>query len=88
LYFDAAREFWKALCIGLGLDATPDFETMTIRHLGALMLARIDGKSPVEYIRDEEVKVKVREAAINILLDPPANIEKLIAWISKWYIKE
>ena len=88
LYFDAVREFWKALCIGLGPDATADFEAMTIRHVGGLMLARIDGKSPVEYIRDEEVKVKVREAAINILLDPPASMEKLIARISKWYIKE
>jgi len=88
LYFDAVREFWKALCIGLGPDATADFEAMTIRHVGGLMLARIDGKSPVEYIRDEEVKVKVREAAINILLAPPASMEKLIARISKWYIKE
>ncbi|MHB8653826.1 MAG: phosphotransferase family protein [Terriglobia bacterium] len=88
VYLDAAREFWNALCIGLGPDATHDFELMTIRHFGGLMLARIDGKSPVEYIRDEEVKVKVREAAINILLDRPPSMEKLIARLSKCYIDE
>ena len=41
---------------------------MTLRHLGGLMLARIDGKSPVEYIRDEATKERVRRAATRIMV--------------------
>jgi 5-methylthioribose kinase len=73
LYLEAAREFWKALSAGLGPEGAADFEAMTVRHLGSLMLARIDGKSPVEYIRDEATKNRVRQAAKRILreLRPP-----------------
>jgi 5-methylthioribose kinase len=83
VYLEAVREFWKALHAGLGLGATGDFETMTIRHLGGLMLARIDGKSPVEYIRDEQTKERVRRVAKSIMLDPPGDMEALIGGISK-----
>ena len=38
---------------------------MTIRHLGGLMLARIDGKSPAEYIRDEPTRQRVRRIREN-----------------------
>ncbi|HEV2232701.1 MAG TPA: aminoglycoside phosphotransferase family protein [Terriglobia bacterium] len=82
IYFDAVREFWKALHAGLGLDETGDFETMTIRHLGGLMLARIDGKSPVEYINDEKTKARVRKVGKSILLVPPSNMNELVAVIS------
>ena len=44
---------------------------MTLRHLGALMLARIDGKSPVEYIRDEITRERVRRFAKRLLLERP-----------------
>jgi aminoglycoside phosphotransferase (APT) family kinase protein len=87
IYFDSVRAFWKALRTGLGPDPGRGFEAMTIRHLGALMLARIDGKSPVEYINDTETKELVREAAMNILLDPPFMLEQLIARISKRFVK-
>ncbi len=83
VYLDAAREFWKALQIGLGPDTPRNFEYMTIRHLGGLMLARIDGKSPVEYIHDENTKEIVRDVAKSILLDPPSRVEKLIEWIAE-----
>jgi len=87
IYFEAARAFWKALRVGMGPEPSRRFEYMTIRHLGALMLARIDGKSPVEYIRNEETKVIVREAATNILLYPPPTLEELIDRISKRFVK-
>jgi len=47
---------------------------MTLRHLGALMLARIDGKSSVEYIRDEAVKERVRTVARRILFGRPQRL--------------
>jgi 5-methylthioribose kinase len=79
LYFQAARRFWRALVAGIESHRHSDLERMTLRHLGGLMLARIDGKSPVEYIRDEETKERVRRLAQNILLDPPESLDEAIS---------
>ena len=43
------------------------------------MLARIDGKSPVEYIREEETKERVRGVAKRILLEQPQDLAKVAA---------
>ncbi len=43
---DAARGFWSAYCEASGWDV----ERETVRELAVLMLARVDGKSPVEYL--------------------------------------
>ena len=81
LYIEAARPFWKALTAGLGSAGGSDFERMTVRHLGALMLARIDGKSPVEYINDESTKERVRRVAKGILLERPERLEEAFALV-------
>ena len=77
-YFSAVREFWKGLGAELQGGVSRGFEALTIRHLGALMLARIDGKSPVEYIRDEERKERVRAVAKRILREQPQALEPVI----------
>jgi 5-methylthioribose kinase len=81
LYVEAAREFWKALTTGLGAAASSGFERMTTRHLGALMLARIDGKSPVEYIQDDNTKDRVRRVAKCILLERLERLEEVIGLV-------
>jgi hypothetical protein len=43
------------------------------------MLARIDGKSPIEYIRDEMTKARVRRFAKRILLEGPWQLEEALA---------
>jgi aminoglycoside phosphotransferase (APT) family kinase protein len=42
--------------------------------LPALLLARVDGKSPVEYITTEDDRGSVRRAARLLLLDPPDRL--------------
>jgi 5-methylthioribose kinase len=74
-YFSAAREFWRELARGAAGAALADFESMTMRHLGALMLARIDGKSPVEYLRDEPAKENVRRFAKWLMLEGIHSLE-------------
>ena len=49
--------------------------------LPGLFLARIDGKSPVEYITDERSKDRVRRVARELLADPP---ERLSAIRDSW----
>ena len=79
LYFSAAREFWQELLRGTEKAVLGDFEKMTMRHLAALMLARMDGKSPVEYIRDEMTKERVRRFAKRLLFENPRRLEDTMA---------
>jgi aminoglycoside phosphotransferase (APT) family kinase protein len=52
--------------------------------LPGLMLARVDGKSPVEYLTDEARKAVVRDVAIPLLLKPPAALTEVLgAWRSR-----
>ncbi len=77
-YFEATRQFWQALRSELESETWDAFEAMTLRHLGALMLARIDGKSPVEYIHDDDTKGRVRRTAKRLLLERPVRIVRAI----------
>jgi hypothetical protein len=43
------------------------------RTIGALMLARIDGKSPVEYLTDERDRALARTLGRDVLVNPPAD---------------
>lgn len=45
--------------------------------LAALLLARIDGKSPVEYITDESAKARVRRFALRFLLQPARELSAI-----------
>jgi len=69
----AAASFWLALRDDLP-EPAPWFEAATVAHLGALMLARIDGKSPVEYLRDAALRARVRDFARNLMLAPPSRV--------------
>jgi 5-methylthioribose kinase len=80
-YFAAAREFWASLAAELDASPLTDFEPRTLRHLGGLMLARIDGKSPVEYIQDDETKNRVRRTAKRILLEEPKRLEIALSMV-------
>jgi 5-methylthioribose kinase len=51
------------------------------RLLPALLLARIDGKSPVEYVTAEAQRDLVRRVALPLISDPPATLQALrAAW--------
>jgi 5-methylthioribose kinase len=49
-------------------------EPRTIRHWGACMLARVDGKSPVDYLSLQQQAV-VRDFTRRLLLTPPRQLE-------------
>ena len=52
-------------------------------QLGCLMLARIDGKSPVEYITDEPTKETVRRVSRFILHEQSAKMSDIYACITR-----
>lgn len=54
-------------------------ESRAARLLPVLLLARIDGKSPVEYLADETDKNKVRKIAQKFIVEPPDKMEIIAA---------
>ncbi len=83
LYLQAASACWQALKTDIGEPAEGGFESMTVRHLGGLMVARIDGKSPVEYIRDDGIKARVRKVAKQILVEQPRSLDEAFVQVER-----
>ncbi len=83
-FFEMVREFWSAYR-GAGFQpARPDsrqagqvenlpHEAHTVSHLAACMLARVDGKSTVDYLT-LEAQSFVREVTRGWLLSPPDRV--------------
>jgi len=67
------REFWSAYrCAFSDPVIASAIEMRTGAHLAACLLARVDGKSPVDYLTSEE-RPRVRRFARSLLPAPPAN---------------
>lgn len=79
-YARAARRFLEPVIEALPAGAVW-FERTTVRHLGCLLLARIDGKSPVEYIQEEPLKAAIRAFARRLILEPPDSVAAVFASI-------
>jgi aminoglycoside phosphotransferase (APT) family kinase protein len=58
-------------------ESAQDLEARVARLLPALFLARVDGKSPVEYIVDETDKDLVRSVAIPLIREAPATLAQI-----------
>jgi hypothetical protein len=54
-------------------------EARTARLLPGLFLARVDGKSPVEYVTAEKDKDRVRRVAAALLRDPVDRLADVAA---------
>jgi 5-methylthioribose kinase len=72
----AAAELWQTYA--RGVPAWPDHERHVLAELGCLLLARIDGKSPLEYVDGDATRDTVRGLAARLLLDPPASLADLL----------
>ena len=75
---EAARSFGAIWLTGLPEGARDDAQVRLARLLPCLMLARIDGKSPVEYLHENH-RTLVRKVARPLILDTPASIAELLA---------
>jgi 5-methylthioribose kinase len=70
---ELAARFWHTYREALPAEAEW-IEPATIQHLGCLLLARVDGKSPAEYLNQEALRDQVRQFARALIQDPPATI--------------
>jgi 5-methylthioribose kinase len=75
LYAQAAAGFWGKFIAGVPREGW--IEPATLQHLGWLMLARVDGKSPAEYLRDAEIRDRVRRFARELIVAPPDSVAEV-----------
>ncbi len=71
---EAAAAFWRAYQRGTEVD--DDFSPRVARHTAACMLARVDGKSPVEYL-EARGKQAVRSFALKELKGAPTGWDEM-----------
>ena len=76
-YLSAYRGLSGAYLDGVGWEPQGDIEARAARLLPALWLARIDGKSPVEYLPEEDRKDEVRRASRELLMRPMKHLDAI-----------
>ena len=72
--FDA---FGAAYLAGVTWEAPAQLEARAAALLAGMLLARIDGKSPVEYLTAERDRERVRRFAIPLLLQPARRLSDI-----------
>jgi aminoglycoside phosphotransferase (APT) family kinase protein len=77
-YLACYRAFSAAYRRGVSWEDVDGLEARIASLLPALFLARIDGKSPVEYIIDERDKQMVRDAARAMIATAPTTLEQVL----------
>ena len=84
-FAEAAKRYWAGYREALGdVPWTDDFEPRAVRQTLGCLLARVVGRSQLEYMSDEE-KARQREAVIGLVGDPPMTMtglaDRLVEWI-------
>ncbi len=82
-YNGAALAFWDGYVAAGDTAALMDgLEADTVRQLGVLLLARVDGKSPAEYIRTDADKGRVRNLGRAILNGAVTRLGQVREWLA------
>jgi aminoglycoside phosphotransferase (APT) family kinase protein len=76
-YLDAFSALRASYLAGVNWEHASSIEARATRILPALLLARVDGKSPVEYLEAENDRTLVREFALEMLRGRPQNLEQI-----------
>jgi hypothetical protein len=87
-FLEAADTFWKVYRSGSpSLTARPGFEVRGVGHTLGCLLARVEGRSPLEYLNAIE-RERQRQGAIHLMNRPPTTLPTLIeAWESSSYFR-
>jgi hypothetical protein len=80
-YLAAARRLWLAYQHDIRL--TVRSRERSGYHLAAILLARVDGKSPFEYFTNPALQQQVRAIAGDALLSPGTTISSVIAMVGR-----
>jgi aminoglycoside phosphotransferase (APT) family kinase protein len=74
----ATADYWRLYKEEAG-DApwAHDLEARAVRHTLGCLLARVAGRSPLEYL-DPDERARQRNAVVRLMMDPPETIDELI----------
>lgn len=78
-YLETATRFWDAYVNEIEWD----IETETVRELAILMLARVDGKSPIEYLSTPHTKTILRRTGKRALTNDITTIHGYLNLLTK-----
>lgn len=78
----SAAEFWAQYSIDVAWENVADLEARIAALVPALLLARVDGKSPVEYLNEAEQTV-VRKLAVPLIAKPVKTLTELLHTLSR-----
>ncbi|MEP2704428.1 MAG: aminoglycoside phosphotransferase family protein [Roseibium sp.] len=72
--------FWKAYSAYVSWENSKELGKRVSRLLPALMLARVDGKSPVEYLTEEN-RTAIRDLSVSLVKFPENSIDEVVGII-------
>ena len=76
---DAARLYWRTYLDSLGpVPWRSDLEPRAVRHTLGCLLARVAGRSPLEYL-SPAARDRQRAAVVALMADPPPHVPELVA---------
>jgi thiamine kinase-like enzyme len=76
-FAEAANTYWQVYAeIIAGLDWSADLEARAVRHTLACLLARVAGRSPLEYL-DSAERQRQRNAVLALMAVPPSTVTEL-----------
>lgn len=81
-YLVEANHLWRAYRAFVIWESVEDLETRLCQLIPALMLARIDGKSPVEYLSGAEQNT-VRSISLQLIKSPTNRLDELLHCIDE-----
>lgn len=81
-YLQSAENLWQAYSAHVSWEPLDELEARVCHLIPALLLARVDGKSPVDYLSASE-QVIVRQIARHFIQSPVCKISELITGIQE-----
>lgn len=76
-FLDCFRSLSSSYLSKVSWEGTDTLEMRAASLLPGLLLARVDGKSPVEYVTDETQKQAMRDLARTLLFNPPSKLSSV-----------
>jgi hypothetical protein len=74
----AAQNYWRTYRTAVGdLPWAADLEQFAVRHTLACLLARVAGRSPLEYLSLDE-RGRQRAAVVALMAKPPTSLDGLV----------
>lgn len=71
------ESFWRSYARRMPAELLPS-AAYVLGHVGCLMVARVDGKSPAEYLSPSD-REAVRDIGTRLLLGPPSTVSEALA---------